>query len=70
MTTCSLCGLPLTVPLIWRGRVRSMEEGPCSAAQPHLCPAPDLPPPNERYFRQMPKASPRKERARYKPDAV
>ena len=48
---CSLCGLPLTLPLVWRGRVFSMEEGPFKCCQPHLCVPPDLPAPNERWFR-------------------
>ena len=48
---CSLCGAALTLPLVWRGRVFSMEEGPFKCCQPHLCVPPDLPAPNERWFR-------------------
>jgi hypothetical protein len=44
MTTCQVCGEPLTLPFIWAGRSRSMQEGPYHCAVPHLCSPPSEPP--------------------------
>ena len=47
---CDHCGSPLVEPLLWHGRVFMTEDKDGSPTR-HLCPIPELPPANERWFR-------------------
>lgn len=47
---CDYCAAPLVEPLLWHGRV-FMTEDKDGIPTRHLCSIPELPPPNERWFR-------------------